>query len=271
MSSTNDYITPDELLSNVAVMCGDKAFEKLPYGLYISLMKDAFDELSMDTFFQEKRVDLDFPTENLTLSLPDDCFNIRNVYIFNGDICGVNNSKKLWWKRNYYTTGNGYIANDKGNNFNDPFLQNRSLSPNRIEDKSFIRYDERNRVNDILFYNTQMGNIMFSSSCRGQGTKIHIHYNATAGEITNAPIIPRYFKTALQDYIIVSALKIRMANETSNIRNLQPLLNTYITSLDKEGMYGSWFSAIMRVRNMDSSKKAELSEYLSRGAWATGL
>lgn len=266
--NTGSYITSDDILSVASAMAGDRDYKSLPKGFYYSLIQKAFEELNMDSFFQEVRVDLDFP-EDLSLTLPKDCFNMLNVYIFSGDKCNIESSRKVWWKRNYYTKGGGgYIANDKGNNTNDPYYN--SHTTNGATDKSLIRFNDANSVNSALFYNIQMGEIMFSSSCKSAGTKVHLHYNGTGCAIGEAPIIPTYFRSAIEDYVIEAALRFRMANDSGDIRKWQAIWNIYTKQLDKEGMDGSWFKAVMRVRNMNSSQRAELSEYLGRAGWVNG-
>lgn len=266
--NTGQYITPDSILFTAAAMSGDKDFKAVPKGFYLSLIQDAFRELNLDSFFSEQRKTFDFPKDNLTLALPEDCFNVRNIYVFNGTECTIENSKKVWWKRNYYTEGSGYIANDKGNNTIDPYYKN---SNSVFGDKSLARVNDRDNINQALFYNIQMGNIMFSSSCRNAGQKVHIHYNGTGGNIFDAPIIPSMFKTAIEDFVIESALRFRMANEPSMARNWMSMQQLYRVRLDKEGMNGSWFAAIMRVKRMNTSQKEELKEYLGRGGWSSNF
>jgi hypothetical protein len=270
--NTGQYHQPSEVLFMASAMSGDPQYKLVPRGFYMSLIQEAFRELNMASMFSEKRVELDMPTETLTLALPDDCFDIENIYVYTGDKCVIGyNTRKVWWKRNYYTQGNGYIANDKGNNSNDPFYANHSLvDRTNGSDKSLIRYENSDNINNVLYYNLQMGNLMLSSSCRNAGNKVHIHYRGTGGKIEEAPIIPAYFKTAMEDYVTEAALRFRMANEPSTARAWQTLQMMYERRLDKNGMNGSWHTAIMKSKNMNKSQRAELSEYLSRGAWAIG-
>ncbi len=268
MANTGAFHRPSEILFMASAMSGDKEYKIIPRGFYMSLIQEAFRELNISSLFSEKRVDLPMPMDTLTLELPEDCFDVDNIYMFNGDQCVIANSRKVWWKRNYYTEGNGYIANDKGINNRDPFYGSHSLSHG--QDNSLIRVNQENRINNILFYNFQMGNLMLSSSCRAAGTKVHIHYRSTGGEITEAPIIPVYFKTAMEDYVIEAALRFRMANAPSEIRAWSGLQQMYERRLDKEGMNGSWHNAILRSKRMNKSQRQELAEYLSRGAWSVG-
>lgn len=270
--NTGEYCKPSEVLFMASAMAGDRDYKVLPRGFYMSLIQEAFRELNIHTFFQEKRVNFQFPTDTLTADLPDDCFNVENVYMFNGDKCVIENSRKVYWKRNYYTEGNGFIANDKGlNNQNDPFISNRILANSTdANDLSLIRYNNQSRVATVLYYNLQMGNIMFSSSCRQAGNNVHLHYRSTGGKITESPIIPTFFKTAIEDYVIESALRFRMANEPANARNWQALQQMYERRLDKNGMNGSWHEATMKVKKLNKSQLAELKTYLGRGQWASG-
>lgn len=266
--NTGSYITSDDILSIAAAMVGDRDYKNLPRGFYYSLIQKAFEELSIDSYFQELRADFEFPYETLTAKLPEGCFNVKNVYIFSGDSCNIESSRKVYWKRNYYTKGQGYIANDTGRNSKDPYYNYRNM-PLSV-DKSLIRYDNEQSVNSALFYNIQVGDIMFSSSCRNAGQKVHLHYNGTGCAIGDAPIIPVYFRTAIEDYVIESALRFRIANESGDVRKWQSLYGMYANRLDKEGMNGSWFKAVMRVREMNASQREELAEYLGRGGWANG-
>lgn len=267
--NTGDFIKAEAIIFNSAAMAGDREYKLLPKGFYLSLIMDAFSELNMLSGFSEMRKNYNFP-ENLTLNLPDDCFDILNVYVFNGDNCNISNSRKVYWKRNYYTQGGaGYIANDKGkNNSNDPFYAQRSLANN---DKSLIRIEKNVSVNNVLFYNLQMGNIMFSSSCKQAGAKVHIHYRGTGSKAVEEPIIPILFKQAIEDYVTEAAIRVRLASEPSMIRVLMPMQQLYERRLDKEGMNGSWFSAKQRVKDMNKGQREDLAEYLGRGAWASGF
>lgn len=266
--NTSEYISSDSIMFMVTALTGDKNYTILPKGFYLTVIQDALKELNMDSFFEELREDIKMPVGTLTIDLPKGCFNVKNIYVFTGDECTIQNSKKIWWKRNYYTKGQGYIANDKGNNGNDPYYGNHNAASRN--DKDLIRIDAAQGVNSALYYNIQMGKIMLSSSCRNAGQMIHVHYNGIGGDISEAPIIPVYFKQAIIDYVVEYICLYRMGNEVSDVRRWTALLNVYSMRLDKNGFNGSWHTAIQRVRDMNSSQREELKEYCSRGGWATG-
>jgi hypothetical protein len=265
--NTGSFIKVEDILFKAAAMAGDQEYKVIPKGFYIALISDALKEFELDSMFTIARKDFDMPTDNLSIPLPEDCFNLKEVYVYSGDACTISNSKKLWWKRNYYTTGNGYFAKDKGNNGNDPYYLTHN---NYGEDKSLIRYNNQDSVNNLLFYGVQMGVLMLSSSVLSAGSKIHIVYNSTGSSVLDAPIIPLFCKQAVEDFVTESALRFRMANEPSNIRAWMPLQQMYAIRLDKEGKNGSWFNAIMRVRNLDDAERNDLNNYYGRGSWAVG-
>lgn len=250
-------------------MVGDREFKVLPIGFYNAIIQEAFERLALDTFFDEKR-------ENITLdgslvySLPKDCFNVLNVYIFSGDICNISNSRKVYWKRNYYTQGNGFIANDKGgSNWPDPFFTNSTRGGvHEYGDQVTINIDERNVLGN-LFYNFQMGNIMLSSSCISVGQKLHIHYNGTGCAIDEAPIIPVFLRTAMQDFVTEAALRAMIAN-SSDPRKWQSLWQVYDKRLNAP-YTGSWEKAEYMVKNMNNSQRDELAMYLGHAGWASGF
>lgn len=266
--NTGSYISGNIILSKASIMVGDRENNALPTGFYYALIQQAFEKLALNTFFDEKRQNI--PLDGgLVYPLPTDCFNVKDVYIFTGTICDITSSRKVWWKRNYYTQGVGYIANDKGRNYRDPFYSTHETGIHNYGNQLTVR-DGGIGVNNALFYNLQMGNIMLSSSCLGAGQNLHIHYNGTGCPIGEAPIIPIYLREAMEDYVITEALLARMANDVGDIRKWQSLYQTYNVKLNTP-YTGSWARAEISVLSMNSSQRSELAEYLGRGAWQTGL
>lgn len=273
MSQTGNYIKVDDIIFKVAGFAGDTSYKYAPKGFYVQLISDAFEELNMDTMLLDGHADFDMPTDHLTIPLPGDCFNVRNIWIFDGSICDIGRSRKVWPKRNFYTQGHGYLANRTGRNTNDPYYPNDTLVSSRTpesNDKSLIRYANNETVNNVLFFNVQNGNLMLSESCRRAGGRVHIHYNSTGCEVGDAPIIPRFYKTAIEDYATEAAMRFRMANESSN-KTWQVLQQTYERRSDKNGMNGSWHDAVMKSRAMSTAEKESLSAYLGKGAWLNGM
>lgn len=250
---------------------GDTDNKLFAKGFYISLIQKAFEDLALDTFFDERRETFDFPEEGLTLPLPEGCFNVRNVYLLNGTECNISETNKVYWKRNYFTEGIGYVANDKGINLYDPFYTHRGnghhIGNNR--DNGLQRFSPQ--VEHRFFYNIQGGNIMFSSSCRGKSNKVHIHYNGTGCAIDEVPIIPIYLRTAIEYYVIETVLRMRMALEAD--RKWGQLQVMYEKRLNKDGQWGNWGvwqNAELRIKRLNTSQRNELAEYLSKPAAGRG-
>lgn len=264
--NTGNFIKSNIIIFSAAQMVGDKEFKVISRGTYDALVQQAFEAFALTTYFDEQRKDIPL-NGGLVYNLPDDCFNVKGIYIFTGDICNITSSRKLWWKRNYFTKGNGYIADNKGNNLNDPFFENNSGS-RQYGQQAFSRLNQGD-VNNTLFYNFQQGTLMISSACIGLGSKLHIYYNGTGCPIGEAPIIPIYLRTAMEDYVTEAALRIRMASD-ADPRRWQYLQSVYDKRLNAP-YTGSWEKAQYLVKNMNSSQRADLYEYLGRGAWANGF
>lgn len=239
-----------------------------PKGLYISFIQRAFEALALNTFFDERHADFNFPTDTLTAPLPEGCFNVIGAWMYSGSQCDFHDTRKIWWKRNYFTEGKGYIANNKEDNRKDPFFPKNY--PSDINIRAAVGGPNENlfSLNRHLFYNIQNGNIMFSSSCKSAGTKVHIYYNGTGCAIGEVPIIPIFLRTAIEDYLTVEALLLRIANDVDP-RRWQSLLGFYNTKLDKEGMNGSWHNAEYMIKSLNESQRSDLYEYLGRPSWGS--
>lgn len=264
--NTGAYVAPGELIFFASAMAGDKENRIVPYGFLMALVQRAWEDLNMQSYFKDGHADFDMP-QDLSIPLPADCFDVKNIYVYSGDLCVIGQSHKVYWKRNYYTKGNGFLANDKGYNSRDPFFRSHIARP---DNKALIRHDDPRSVNRTLYYNLQNGFLMLSSSCLLAGNKVHIHYGSTGCDVGDAPIIPVYFKTAIEDYVTEAALRFRMAQEPANYRMWRDLQQSYERRLDKEGMNGSWFTAVKRASQLNKDQREALGTYLGRGGWAQG-
>lgn len=267
--NTSVYIQPTIITSSAAIMAGDREFKIFPIGFYNSLIQEGFERLALNTFFDERTHDITL-NAGLIYDLPPGCFNVKNIYVFSGDICNITDSRKVYWKRNYYTRGNGFIANDKGgSNWPDPFFTNSTRGGvHEYGNQVTINLDERNVLGN-LFYNFQMGHLMISSSCISSGQKLHIEYNGTGCAIDELPIIPVFLRTAMQDYVTEAAIRARMAN-SEDPRRWQSLWQVYDKRLNAP-YTGSLEQAEYMVKNMNSSQREELNMYLGRAAYASGF
>lgn len=260
MEANTSYISPEALLSRILPLLDDQRMEFLPKGFYMQSIKDAFNDLALDTFFDERHESFPFPAGNLVMKLPEGAFNIKKVYIFNGEKCDINTATKVWWKRNYYTRGSGYVADDRWQNGNDPFYASHTTK--NMADKSMIR---QNRApNQLYFYNIEGGNIMFSPSCLGF-QKVMLNYHGLGvTTIDDIPLIPLIFRRAIEDFVCEFILRVRMAKDPS--AGWRQLWAVYDKRLNQE-FDGSWDKAKQLVKNMHQSQRDEMAEYLGRSQW----
>ena len=77
--NNNDFIPIVDILSDVTELVGDRDMSRgLSKGFYVRQISEAIESLAIETYFQKLTEDLPFPKENLQLSLPANCFNVRN-------------------------------------------------------------------------------------------------------------------------------------------------------------------------------------------------
>lgn len=268
-TSKHNFVTVNGILADVLKLIDDERFELNTKGFYESQIQQALEGLSFDTFFDERRESFEFPVGNLTLEMPKGAFNIRNIYLFNGTECDITRSVKCWWKRDYYTQGNGYFADNKGDNTPDPFIE--TTAPNRYATAYPGTPGMRTSVENHYFYNIQNGMIMFSSACR-PFQKVHIVYNGTGCEIGDIPIIPLFLREAVKDYVTEVGLRVKMAKDPRTWTTLWQIYDRNLNRDQQHGLgQGSWYRAEQRVKNMGTAERNDLFEYLGRSQWSSGF
>lgn len=253
--NSNDFTTVNHILADVLVSTNDENLASgRTKGWYISQIQQAIEELSFDTFFDRVTRDFDMP-DNFMLDLPKNCFNIREVYLHNGTCCATTTSVIVHHKRlfNNKPYGESYTAlrtDDKTGN-SDPFYPNPSNLTSRITGES----------SDLYYYNIQNGMLMLSSECSGY-EKVRIIYNGMGGEIGDEPIIPRFFRQAVKDWVVErfwESMKSKGRQYAANWQESYNVLHNRAT--------GSWNKARMRITSMDTKEKESLRLYWSRGNW----
>lgn len=272
-ASKHNFVTVNEILSDVLKLVDDERYEVNSKGYYTSIIQQSLEGLAFDTFFDIRRDDFEFPTETLGLEMPVGAFNIRNIYLYNGTKCDIMHSQKVWFKYNYFTRGNGYLANNKGHNHSDPFMPSNSIGRQSAYYHSDIESPEhRTNVESHYFYSVQNGIIMFSSQCRSF-KKVHVEYNGVGCEIGDIPIIPLFLREAVIDFVVEFTLRIKMSKADG--RAWMALWQVYEKKLNRDLQYGwgqgSWYRAEQRVKTMSTAERNDLFEYLSRSSWQSGL
>jgi hypothetical protein len=269
--SALNYVSVNEILHDVTKLVADPRMDFYSKGGYTSLVQQALEGLSFDTFFDIRRESFDFPVDSLSLDMPLGAFNIKEIYLYHGTECDITRSQKVWHKRNYYTKGAGYFANNKGNNVNDPFYDSNSIKFSNTLDGSVNRGYYRRDVgsaNDHYFYNVQNGVIMFSSPCRAF-EKVHVVFNGTGCDIGDEPIIPLFLREAVKDFVCEEVLRAKMAIDPK-MATLWSIYEKRLNRDQKYGFNGSWPRAEYRVKTMSSAERSDLFEYLGRPSWGSG-
>ena len=145
------------------------------------------DQLDNDTFYNKMTIDKKLPQGNLSLEMPNNAFNIREIHLYNGECCGPSTSQVVHWKRTFNNKGggDGYTARIKdlgGKGDYDAFLPDH------------FNYDSTYEFSGTKYYaNVQNGVIMFSTDCRAY-TNVRITYNGLVGSVGSIPVIPRFFE-----------------------------------------------------------------------------
>lgn len=250
----NDFVSSNHIIADVVKTVDDEKFRKgFSKGWYQSKIQDALQALAFDTFYQKITLDYDLP-ENLTLPMPKNAFNIREIYVYDGDgCCSPTNSHIVHWKRLFNNKGKeGYTARVKdarsgGSTNSDPFVADDWSIANMGADRR-IKY----------YANVANGVIMFSSSC-GNHAKVRLIVNGMGVPVGDIPSIPRFFEEAVKDWVIEKFYRAMMGREP---RVYRPL---YLEAKDaRENMRtGSWKTARIRISSMDSWEKEDLNEYIS--------
>jgi len=255
-------ISPGEILSDVLKQIDDESFKDSSKGYYMSLIQQALSELAFDTFFDERTETFPVP-ENLNLEMPKGSFNIRQLYLYSGTECNIENSQNVYWKRNYYTKGNGFLARDKGyNNNNDPFYDSRTFG--RYENPYLRRVNNgKSSISEAFYYNVQGGVIMLSASCK-RFENIAIVFNGTGADIGDVPFIPQLFREAIKMWVLDSALKVKMAMAVGADFNKWQTLWSINNNLLRKPYTGIWEEAQVRAKSIDSKQREDLKEYLGR-------
>jgi hypothetical protein len=249
--NSNDFISAEKIIAEVAQTVDDKDFKKgFSPGWFNSRVKDALQELAFETYYFKILRDFEVP-KNLQIEMPEDTFNIREIYLYTGEICNPLKTQVVYHKRlfNNMHKGDGYSARvkDDGSNGGDVFQPNQRLY--NINNQGF--YGPK------YYYNVHDGVMMFSKECSAF-PYVRVIFNGMGGEDGSLPVIPRFFQRAIVDFVeerYLNAMKMREPRKYNSLwQAAQMRLSSYT---------GSWAKAKQRVSSMDSAEKESMEEYIS--------
>lgn len=239
--SSQSYISHKMILADASMKSGDKEFKYSPEGFYMSLIQEALQELSFDSFFleNEKVYDINGCTK---FQMPEGAFNVRQIYIYNGEDCNPSAKHNVYWKRNYHNK----MSNNSWKDDRDPF---------------FIK-SGGNTPSNIYYCGIRNGVIELSPNCK-TFQKLVVRFNGLLCNIGEVPTIPMFFRQAVTDYVIVESLSARIAEMSADPKMIQAwqfILNRHERKM-KEPYTGSWETALHRVKTMDRKSREDMNIY----------
>ena len=259
--SEKDFISAEEILSDVMSFTGEERLEGVTKGFIYSQMNKCLEELSYHTFFNVVSKTFPMPSD-YKLDVPAMVFNIKEIYGYNGDACTVQNSENIYWKRNFFSPGTGAVARSKEVNTNDPFYSSpgfdrRIKATTSTYSDNFLDDKDSNR---LYYYGYEQGRLFFSQTC-GAFSNVLIKFNGIWVLDTSKPSIPRYFRQVITDWCVERVFrKKKILNP--NLFRIQ--WSDAVQLLDRNGFNGSWYEAEKVVKRMSTKEKQDLNEYLSR-------
>ena len=256
--TSNDFVSVDHLLGEITSTVNDMEFKRgFAKGWYISRIQDALQELSLDTFWLQEKHDFVIPS-NCRIPMPKNVFNLREIYLYNDEICNPGKTVNVYWKRLFDNSydGQGYTAKvkDDGSNNNDPFQPNQSFRSRGGGFNNSFRGPK-------YYYNISDDSnkiVMLSRECASY-KYVRMIFNGMGVSNGDIPTVPRFFERAVVDYVeerFYNAMKSR------DVRTYRPLWTDSFSKLN-DLTTGSWNKARKRVKAMDSAEKESMEEYIS--------
>lgn len=269
--SPRDMLSPNDILSEVLMYTGEQRYENVTKGFIVSQMNKCLEALSYNTFFNETHMHFDL-TDKRLIEIPAGVFNIKQVYLFNGDECHIGeNTANVYWKRNFVSPkGNGSVSRNKGNNGNngaDPFYSEYNPYSPIGRKGSNVNIPGKTISNTTFFYGQSNGNLMFSPNCSAY-SKVLIKFSGVWQFDDETPTIPRVTREVLVDWCTESVFRAKIVSNpesdaSQSFRTLQKDAELRL-GYKPETFHGSWYKAKSLLTRMGSKKKEDLKEYLSR-------
>lgn len=256
--TVNDFITAEEILAEVLVQCKDEELKKgYTKGWYYSRINDALTELAYDTYFLTVTIDVhNRDVCKNHINIPSNIFNLKEVYLFNGDCDKVENVITVHLKRNFnnHNSVKGkYTAKRRDFSKDDDFYRNGVVNAGTNQTSG-------NVSNYFCYGNIQHGVLMVTAGYEEYTSVRFVGAGVEHGDITLKPVIPRYFKQCISDFVCHKFFMSRAADDRNNI----VIANTYKANMDGQGRIdGSWEKATRRIKLMNRWEREELIQYLS--------
>jgi len=252
----NDSVSINDLLSEILVLAGDEELRTgITKGWYTLMIQRALEDVAFETFFDKRTEDFRLNKTNLALEIPPNAFNIKEIYLFNGE-CGVDTTVPVHWKRGFNNKprGNGSTSrrrDDQAGSSNDVFFGRRNLFKARRF--GFGKFEQ------LYYGNIQNGLIMFSDNA-GDFENVRLIFNGMGVPIGDKPIVPRIFRDYVVDFVLMKYFAARMSRD---VRQFRPLYIEYKTNL-MDLRNGSRRRAKMLVKSMNGFQKDTMKQFIGR-------
>lgn len=231
------------MLSDILPRVQDSAMRWRSKGYYMRRMKHALEELAFDTLYDEQYVDTKIP-DNLQLEIPSGVFNVRRIYLYNGNECDISKSAKVYYKANFDTRGGGYTADEKDG----------------LNDQAFSTY--RSGRESEYFYGLRNGTILFSPSCKSSGyAKVRVYFNGVFGPLEDLPIVPILARQAVIEWTVYKCLNDRASEDPSG--PWMSLMRIPSAELAIGNPLGLWENTKYRLSRMDTGARDDFNTYMS--------
>jgi len=249
------FTSVDEILHDVLKACDQEELKDgFEEGWFISQIQQSMEEIEFDSFYNIVTRDLPLDKANLRLDVPKNAFNLREIYLFNGDCCDPSDSQIVHLKRLHNNKGIGKNYTSKtrqdGGTNTDPYFgrglfrrrQNRAIG-----------------IGEALQYaNYYNGVIMFGPDAEGFDS-VRLVYNGISADIGDEPIIPRFFRQYVKDWTLMKYYEAAKQRD----RSLRSLWADYKGNL-YDRISGTYFKAVDRIAKMDMHTRESMNEYLGR-------
>jgi hypothetical protein len=197
--------------------------------------------LSIHTMALHIEKDIAMPA-TLSYHIESGCFNLREIYAYNGDCCNKTTAKNLWWKKDYRTQGltQGYVSAVDENTI-DPFLES---------------YKE---TSDVFWYGLENGVVYLSPSCATY-SRLNMIFNGSLAVLGDFPTVPIELRKVTCDMVTLDCFKKLKARNPKLYTSLYR--DAYVELYDKKD--GSLIQAKVWCLSLDLKAKNDLMEYLSK-------
>lgn len=257
--TSNDFVSVNKIVSDIATSVNDEEFLKLDKGFYISCVHDAVTHFAIHTFYQKVVEDIfDWNDGSDTLSFPQNAFNLKQIYLHNTSreciADGLSDYVVVHWKRNLVRGSAGIKTSriKESNNF-DPVLGYGQYMKELYRNQ----FDTTN----LYYAGIQGGEIIFSDSCRNF-SNVRLVYNGMGAKQGELPCIPRILEEGIKDWAqlsILAALKSRDNEYRYDYRDLERKIHGGYGRFD----IGSYQRCKNIISKMDKFVKDSIREYLS--------